>query len=428
MKVKNRLLNFGDNVIFQDDEAFLFSLDSVILANFVSIRLTDKNIVDLCSGNAPIPMLLSFRTKANILGVELQKCIYDLGYESIISNKMDKQISFVNCDIKDLLDVGYEGKYDVVTCNPPYFKYKEGSLINQNENKMIARHEVCTNLEEVIKDGFEGTQEILNSIQGDIKAIVGTESDNIKQYLESELNYKSLTEVSNTLNKFLNTYNENDSKIDTYPELLRFLDGYSDKDKLVSVLDNLSSNILGTPVPTEEFRTLRAIEDFVRTFKSSLESRADNIQRELDNTQIGIGLNSDGSYSPDKETFYLKNATSIMNALKTLDSLINEAINNCNLEGVKTETADTRIYKLRDKTEVETNVLVSRESGNTIQIKGDGLYSGIRTTYDNGVLTIYANDNIIGQHVLGLSYIGIDSAYYDPSTESLVFKFIKEDL
>ena len=151
MKVKNRLLNFGDNVIFQDDEAFLFSLDSVILANFVSIRLTDKNIVDLWRGNAPIPMLLSFRTKANILGVELQKCIYDLGYESIISNKMDKQISFVNCDIKDLLDVGYEGKYDVVTCNPPYFKYKEGSLINQNENKMIARHEVCTNLEEVIK-------------------------------------------------------------------------------------------------------------------------------------------------------------------------------------------------------------------------------------------------------------------------------------
>ena len=151
MKVKNRLLNFGNNVIFQDDEAFLFSLDSVILANFVSIRLTDKNIVDLCSGNAPIPMLLSFRTKANILGVELQKDIYDLGYESIISNKMDKQISFVNYDIKNLVDEKYEGKYDIVTCNPPYFKYKEGSLINQNKNKMIARHEVCTNLEEVIK-------------------------------------------------------------------------------------------------------------------------------------------------------------------------------------------------------------------------------------------------------------------------------------
>ena len=169
------------------------------------------------------------------------------------------------------------------------------------------------------------------------------------------------------------------------------------------------------------------LEEIIKDGFEGTQETLNSIQGELDNTQIGVGLNSDGSYSPDKETFYLKNTTSIMNALKTLDSLINEAIDTCNLEGVKTETANTRIYKLRDKTEVETNVLVSRESGNTIQIKGDGLYSGIRTTYDNGVLTIYANDNIIGQHVLGLSYVGIDSAYYDPSTESLVFKFIKED-
>ena len=169
------------------------------------------------------------------------------------------------------------------------------------------------------------------------------------------------------------------------------------------------------------------LEEIIKDGFEGTQEMLNSIQGELNNTQIGVGLNSDGSYSPDKETFYLKNTTSIMNALKTLDSLINEAIDTCNLEGVKTETASTRIYKLRDKTEVETNVLVSRESGNTIQIKGDGLYSGIRTTYDNGVLTIYANDNIIGQHVLGLSYVGIDSAYYDPSTESLVFEFIKED-
>lgn len=283
------------------------------------------------------------------------------------------------------------------------------------------------NLEEAIKDGFEGTQELVNSLKEDIKAVVGTESNNIKQYLESSLDYKSLTEVSNELNKFLNTYNEANSNIDTYPELLRFLEGYTDKDKLVSILDNLSSNILGNPIPTEEFRNLRAVEDFVRAFKSESKSEFNNIQGELDNTQIGVGLNSDGSFSPDKETFYLKNATSVMNALKILDSLVSEAINNCNLEGVKTDTASTKIYKLKDKTEVETNVLISKESGNVIQIKRDGLYSGIKTTYTDGILTIYANDNIIGQHILGLSYIGIDSAYYDPSTESLVFKFIKED-
>ena len=151
MRVRNRLLNFGDNIIYQDDEAFLFSLDSVLLANFVSIRMTDKNIIDLCTGNAPVPMLLSFRTKANILGVELQKYIYDMGVLSVNENGMDKQIKLINANISDICNDEYLEAFDVVTCNPPYFKYKEGSYVNENENKLIARHEVFTNLEEVIR-------------------------------------------------------------------------------------------------------------------------------------------------------------------------------------------------------------------------------------------------------------------------------------
>mgnify|MGYP002860666803 CR=1 FL=1 len=75
MRVRNRLLNFGDMIIYQDNDYFLFSLDSVLLANFVTLKLTDKKIIDLCSGNAPVPMLMSFRTKARIFGVELQKYI-----------------------------------------------------------------------------------------------------------------------------------------------------------------------------------------------------------------------------------------------------------------------------------------------------------------------------------------------------------------
>ena len=81
------------------------------------------------------------------------------------------------------------------------------------------------------------------------------------------------------------------------------------------------------------------LEEIIKDGFEGTQEMLNSIQGELDNTQIGVGLNSDGSYSPDKETFYLKNTTSIMNALKTLDSLINEAIDTCNLEGVKTETA-----------------------------------------------------------------------------------------
>ncbi|UKI27339.1 MAG: hypothetical protein L6V91_01430 [Bacilli bacterium] len=79
------------------------SLDSLLLANFVTINLRDKNILDIATGNAPIPMLLTYRTKAKIYGIEIQKEIYDLGVKSIIVNHMDKQIEIINDDAKKML-------------------------------------------------------------------------------------------------------------------------------------------------------------------------------------------------------------------------------------------------------------------------------------------------------------------------------------
>ena len=151
MKVKNRLLNFKDKYIYQNDDYFAFSLDSVLLANFVTIKLSDKKIIDFCSGNAPIPMLMSFRTNARIFGVELQKDIYELGSESIVENKMDEQITLINDDVKNVDKIIDLESIDIVTCNPPYFKYQDDSLVNINDIKTIARHEVKLNLEDVIK-------------------------------------------------------------------------------------------------------------------------------------------------------------------------------------------------------------------------------------------------------------------------------------
>lgn len=151
MRVKNRLLNFSNKIIYQDDDYFAFSLDTVLLANFVTLKLSDKKIVDLCTGNAPLPMLMSFRTKARIFGVELQREVYSMGYDSIKENRMDKQIELINDDVKSVSNYFESECVDVVTCNPPYFKYKSDSLVNDNDIKTIARHEVKLNLEDVIR-------------------------------------------------------------------------------------------------------------------------------------------------------------------------------------------------------------------------------------------------------------------------------------
>lgn len=149
MEVRNRLLNFKNTYIYQNDDWFKFSLDSVLLANFVTINLRTKKILDLATGNAPIPMLLTYRTKAKIYGVEIQKEIYELGQKSVIENNMLNQINLFNFDVKDLnKHLGFE-QFDVVTCNPPYFKTNDKKLFNDNKIKAIARHEIFLNLDDV---------------------------------------------------------------------------------------------------------------------------------------------------------------------------------------------------------------------------------------------------------------------------------------
>lgn len=143
----NDLLNYNLK-IYQNKDAFKFSIDSVLLAEFVDINFKVKNIIDFCSGNAPIPMILSTKFNKNIVGVELQKNIFDLGLKSIVMNNINN-INYLNMDVKEVVDY-FDYKFDIITCNPPYFKYNSESVININEEKAIARHEISITLEEII--------------------------------------------------------------------------------------------------------------------------------------------------------------------------------------------------------------------------------------------------------------------------------------
>ena len=149
MEIINRLLNYSDLKIVQNTDWFSFSLDSVLLANFVTINKNTKNIIDLCTGNAPIPIILSTKTNAHITGVELQEEIYDLAKKSIDLNHLQDRIDLINMNIKDLVNKYSTDTFDVITCNPPYFKVKESSNINDNEIKSIARHEIFLELEDI---------------------------------------------------------------------------------------------------------------------------------------------------------------------------------------------------------------------------------------------------------------------------------------
>lgn len=151
MKKINYLLGYPNLHIVQDDDYFKFSLDSVLLPNFVTLNKKISKILDIGCGNAPIPIILSTRTNASIIGVELQTKIYNLAKETIKLNNLDNQISIINQDIKDYYLKEETDSYDVITCNPPYFEVNDTSIFNKNIELSTARHEKTLDLETVMK-------------------------------------------------------------------------------------------------------------------------------------------------------------------------------------------------------------------------------------------------------------------------------------
>ena len=150
-RIINDLVYFDNLKIVQNKEYFNFSLDSVLLPNFCIVNNNTKNILDLCTGNAPVPLILSLKTKNKIYGVEIQKNIYELAKESVKINNLDKQIEIINEDACKIDKYFETDTFDLITCNPPYFKLNNDSILNDNSVKSIARHEIMISIDDIMK-------------------------------------------------------------------------------------------------------------------------------------------------------------------------------------------------------------------------------------------------------------------------------------
>jgi tRNA1(Val) A37 N6-methylase TrmN6 len=149
MKVINDLFDYENYKIVQDDEGFKFSLDSILLSEFVDNVDKSDEILDLCCGNAAVPLILSYYYHNKITAFEIQNSIYDLALESIKINNLENQITVINDDVKNIKNYFPGNNFRIIVANPPYFKYMESSIINSNKKKSIARHEIYLNLEDI---------------------------------------------------------------------------------------------------------------------------------------------------------------------------------------------------------------------------------------------------------------------------------------
>lgn len=136
--------------LIQNPELFCFGMDAVLLASFSKAFEGDK-VIDLCTGNGVIPILMEAKTKAtDFTGLEIQEVSATLARRSVELNGLNERISIVTGDLKDAVDIFGASTFDVVTVNPPYMNENHG-LVNDYSPKAIARHELLCSLEDVIR-------------------------------------------------------------------------------------------------------------------------------------------------------------------------------------------------------------------------------------------------------------------------------------
>ena len=137
--------------ILQDSERFQFGIDAVLLADYASKSLKEKeSVIDLGTGTGIIPLLMVNKCKTtSFTGLEVQKESADMAARSVAMNELEGQIQIVHGDLKEAGSLFPRHSFNVVTCNPPYMIDAHGRN-NEQDALTIARHEVLCTLEDVV--------------------------------------------------------------------------------------------------------------------------------------------------------------------------------------------------------------------------------------------------------------------------------------
>ena len=142
-------LEFKGLKIIQNKNGFCFGIDSVLISDFAK-NIKNVNVIDLGTGTGIISILLSGKTEnCNFVGVEIQSDVAEMACRSIKLNNLENKIKIINKNISDLKDIYERKSFDVVVTNPPYKKINTG-ILNDENKKIISRHEVKGSLEDFI--------------------------------------------------------------------------------------------------------------------------------------------------------------------------------------------------------------------------------------------------------------------------------------
>lgn len=140
----------GRLICRQRRRGYRFSLDAVLLGNFITIR-SAENVLDLGCGSGIVSLILAYRWPAcQVTGLELQPALVKLARENAERNLWQARIKIVQGDLRQIDKSVKSGRFDWVVTNPPYRKSGSGR-VNIEPEQLAARHETTADLKSVVR-------------------------------------------------------------------------------------------------------------------------------------------------------------------------------------------------------------------------------------------------------------------------------------
>jgi len=134
----------------QHSSGYRFSLDAVLLGNFITPRPAEQ-ILDLGCGSSIVSLILAYRwPSCRITGLEVQPDLVKLARENVALNGWQERITILQGDLRQIDKYVPVGQFDCLVSNPPYRKTGSGRR-NIDAEQLVARHETMADVAGVVK-------------------------------------------------------------------------------------------------------------------------------------------------------------------------------------------------------------------------------------------------------------------------------------
>ena len=171
--IKNSLGFDSDIFVYQDKDMFNYSVDTIMLGNFATINSSVENVLEIGTNNGALSIFLSERKEIKIDAIEIQEKAIPIAIKNVELNNKERNINIIHDDFNNFYQLHNKEqrkKYDLIICNPPFYKVDSTNRRDGSDELYIATHEVKINLEQIIK----GSSNIIKQ-KGYLSIVIPTE-------------------------------------------------------------------------------------------------------------------------------------------------------------------------------------------------------------------------------------------------------------